>query len=361
MTATLTPTSVEELTAAVRVHRRVLVVGARTKPRLSAVADDVVLISTAALRGIVEYEPSEFTVTAFAGTPVREIAAALADKGQYLPFDPVWFEAGSTLGGAVAAGINGAGRLRYGGLRDFILGVRFIDGSGRALRVGGKVVKNAAGFDLPKFFVGSLGRFGALAEVTFKVFPKPVADLTLALAVADAKAATVILTAAAAARWECDALEYAPTRETIYVRLRGPASAIDAIAREILVRYPGERLAPADEPWACLREFGWVPAGSAFFKMAIALGQVEKFCRLAPELRCGHFHVGAGGNVAYLALSAEAPLVEKLDTTLRAWNLGALALRGDVPLWLGARGEGPIVAAVKKALDPENRFLSLAE
>ena len=115
---------------------------------------------------------SEFTFTALAGTPVREIAAALAERGQYLPFDPMLREAGATLGGTVAAGLSGPGRFRYGGLRDFILGVRFVDGEGRLLRLGGKVVKNAAGFDLPKFFVGSLGRFGVLAEMTFKVFPK---------------------------------------------------------------------------------------------------------------------------------------------------------------------------------------------
>ncbi len=277
MSAPLTPASVEELADVVRAHPRVLAVGARTKPRLSQVADNVTLVSTTALRGITEYEPSEFTITALAGTPVREIAAALAEKGQYLPFDPVWLDAGSTLGGAVAAGINGAGRQRYGGLRDFILGVRFIDGSGRALRVGGKVVKNAAGFDLPKFFVGSLGRFGALAELTFKVFPQPAANLTLALSAPDPSAATAMLTAAAATRWECDALEYAPTRQTIYVRLRGPAAGIGALAQEILVRYPGKKLEEADLPWVCLREFGWVPADAAFFKIAITPSLIGKF------------------------------------------------------------------------------------
>lgn len=361
MSAVLTPTSVEELAATVRAHPRVLAVGARTKPRLSQVADNVTLISTAALRGIIEYEPSEFTITALAGTPVREIAAALADKGQYLPFDPVWLEAGSTLGGAVAAGVNGAGRVRYGGLRDFILGVRFVDGSGRLLRVGGKVVKNAAGFDLPKFFVGSLGRFGVLAELTFKVFPRPAADLTLALRAPDPATATLMLNAAAATRWECDAIEYAPTKKTIYVRLRGPAPALTALAGEILARYPGEKLAAPSEPWGCFQEFGWIPAGAAFFKIAITSGLVEKFCQLADELATTHYHIGAGGNVAYLALPVDPRVIGKLDETLRGWGLTALALRGDVPLWLGATGEGPITAAVKHALDPENRFLSLSE
>jgi FAD/FMN-containing dehydrogenase len=93
-------------------------------------------------------------------------------------------DSGATLGGTVAAGLSGAGRFRFGGLRDFILGVRFVDGTGRVLRMGGKVVKDAAGFDLPKFFVGSLGRFGVLAQITFKVFPRPASTMTLRLSAA---------------------------------------------------------------------------------------------------------------------------------------------------------------------------------
>ena len=108
------PQTPTELAEAVRSAPRVLVVGAGTKPRLSQVADDVVRISTAKLRGIVEYEPSEFTFTALAGTPVSEIAAALAERGQYLPFDPLFARAGATLGGTVASGVSGPGRFRHG-------------------------------------------------------------------------------------------------------------------------------------------------------------------------------------------------------------------------------------------------------
>ena len=201
VSATLTPTTPAELAEAVRSQPHVLAVGARTKPRLSQVPDEVVLLCTRALRGIFEYEPDEFTFTALAGTSVREIGQALAEKGQYLPFDPMWLEAGATLGGTVAAGVSGPGRFRFGGVRDFILGVRFVDGQGRLLRMGGKVVKNCAGFDLPKFFVGSLGRYGVLAEVTFKVFPSPASRLTLKLTTSGAEAAAKVLMDAANSRW----------------------------------------------------------------------------------------------------------------------------------------------------------------
>ena len=93
---TLTPATPAELAEAVRANPRVLVTGAGTKSRLSAVSGDWTRLSTARLSGIVEYEPSEFTFTALAGTPVREIAATLAAQGQYLPFDPLFVEAGAT-------------------------------------------------------------------------------------------------------------------------------------------------------------------------------------------------------------------------------------------------------------------------
>src|SRR5262245_29310303 len=102
MPATLSPASLAELTEAVRSAPRVLATAARTKPRLSAV--DAVKLSTSRLRGILEYDPSEFTFTALAGTPLRDIVAALAERGQYLPFDPPLLGGGATLGGAVAAG-----------------------------------------------------------------------------------------------------------------------------------------------------------------------------------------------------------------------------------------------------------------
>src|SRR5215471_15220037 len=111
MSETLAPASVLELVEAVRSTPRLLAVGAGTKPRLSAVNCTKIFIRR--LSGIVEYEPSEFTFTALAGTPISEIDAALAERGQYLPYDPTLVRAGATLGGTVAAGLNGSGRFRF--------------------------------------------------------------------------------------------------------------------------------------------------------------------------------------------------------------------------------------------------------
>ncbi|MBM3852343.1 MAG: FAD-binding protein, partial [Verrucomicrobia bacterium] len=277
--APLKPSTPEELAAAVRAAERIVVLGAGTKPRLCAHAHNRTRISMTALRGIAEYEPSEFTFTARAGTPVREIAAALGERGQYLPFDPLLAEAGATLGGTVAAGLNGPGRWRFGGLRDFILGVRFVDGEGRLLRMGGKVVKNAAGFDLPKFFVGSAGRYGALAEISFKVFPRPAARRTLRLAAPDDGAKVRLLTECAGTRWELDALEAAVDEPAVYARLGGPAEAIAALGAEMLARYPGVVLPEieADELWRAIGGFAWAHADGALAKFALTPLQVPEF------------------------------------------------------------------------------------
>jgi len=353
MSAPFSPSTPAELADAVCSAPKVIAVGAGTKPRLAAVGDEFVWLSTAKLRGIVEYEPSEFTFTALAGTPVREIAEALAEKGQYLPFDPLFTEAGATLGGTVASGVSGPGRFRFGGLRDFILGVRFVDGGGRLMRLGGKVVKNAAGFDLPKFFAGSLGRFGALAEITFKVFPRPATTRTLQLAAKDAAGMSAIFSVAGSARWELDALEASPAEGAVYARLAGPAVALDALAAEIFARWSGSTLAvdAAREFWCGVGEAGWAHAGGALVKVALAPEQVPAFVAQLEDGVRGW--VSAGGNVGYLSLPR--------GTSLSVLPWPAVTLRGDAPLWPGARPRFEVMRAVKVALDPQNRFPQLDE
>lgn len=350
MSTLLTPTSVAEFAEAIRAHPAVLAIGAQTKPRLSAVNDAVVRLSTLKLSGIVEYEPDEYTFTARAGTQLSDLAATLAEKGQYLPFDPPLMGSGATLGGTVAAGLSGPGRFRYGGLRDFILGVQFIDGAGRTLRLGGKVVKNAAGFDLPKFFVGSLGRYGVLTELTLKVFPRPARALTLRLPVATTSAAVDILTTVGRSRWEAEAVDINPHGDAVLVRLAGPAESLSIIAQEIFKHWPGEILTDigAKQIWHELAEFSWAEASNSFLKLAITPAQIPALLT-ATRQSGGRAHISAGGNLALVALPAGVE-----PTSL---GLPALMLRGVGPLWSRAVLPRPtIFAAVKAALDPENRF-----
>jgi glycolate oxidase FAD binding subunit len=357
---TLAPKTIDELAGMVRATPKLLPVGSGTKPRLSRV--EAVKVSTAGLSGLVEYDPSEFTFTALAGTPVRDIMAQLAQRGQYLPFDPPLHEAGATLGGTVAAGLNGPGRFRLGGVRDFILGVRFVDGLGRVLRAGGKVVKNAAGFDLPKFFVGSCGRFGVLAELTFKVLPRPAASLTLRLEVETIDAAARILIEAGRSRWEPDALDVLPGGRAVCVRLTGPAVGLEGLASDVFARWPGRKLSPeeARTTWADLGEFRWAHAGGWLIKVPVTPAILPEFSRAMASVAEHTTQISGGGNVAYVSLAgagSQAPI----DSTLAKLGLSALTLRGEGPLWLGVQPRPAIVDAIKQALDPENRFPSLRD
>ncbi len=355
MTALLSPTTVEELADAVRAHPRLLAVGAGTKPALSAL-DGFTRLSTRRLNGIVQYDASEFTFTALAGTPLQDLIAALKVSGQYLPFDPPLAGAGATLGGTVAAGLDGPGRFRFGGLRDFILGVRFVDGEGRLLRMGGKVVKNAAGFDLPKFFVGSLGSFGVLAEITFKVFPCPPATLTLRLPVADAPAMGRLLQGAANTPWEFDALEGSLTERSVLARLRGPAAALASLATEVTRRWPGEILSGEAERalWQGLADFSWAHPDGPCWKIPLTCAALPAFSQLASAIDDARSWIGSGGNVAFLSVPEAQRQAAEQKIALSGFS--ALTLRGASTRWHGPRRDHRIAGAVKAALDPNHRF-----
>ena len=348
-----------ELCDAIRAHPRVLAVGARTKPRLSQCDESVELISTRRLSGIVEYDPGEFTFTALAGTPLREIRDALAARGQYLPFDPPLVESGATIGGTVAAGLSGPGRFRYGGLRDFILAVQFADGTGQLLRGGAKVVKNAAGFDIPKFLVGSCGRFGVLTEVTFKVFPTPQSWLTLRVPCANAMEAAAHIAQGASARWELDALEYLPGEGCLCTRIGGPAEANAALAAEIQCTWPGAMIladAEATALWSDLREFTWARVDGVLAKIPSTLAALESIASGVAKISGARAYFSAAGNVAYVSLQSSDALMI-LDAELRALALSGLILRGDgAPVRIGITCEQAIAEGVRAVFDPEHRF-----
>ena len=128
-------------------------------------------LDTRALAGISSYEPTELVVTARAGTPLAELEAVLAEKGQVLAFEPPHFGPGSTVGGMVAAGLSGPSRVAAGGLRNHVLGVTMLNGRGEVLTFGGQVMKNVAGYDVSRLMAGSMGVLGVICEVSLKVLP----------------------------------------------------------------------------------------------------------------------------------------------------------------------------------------------
>ncbi|HEY7781082.1 MAG TPA: FAD-binding oxidoreductase [Ktedonobacterales bacterium] len=179
------PASDEELAAALAFANdqglAVIIRGGGTQMDMGAPSRaGEILISTAALDGIVEHAPHDQTITVRAGTPIAALQARLAESRQWLALDSV-LAPGATIGGIIATNASGARRLRYGGVRDQLLGVRVALADGTIARGGGKVVKNVAGYDLPKLFTGALGTLGVVLAATFRLYPLPAASRTVVL------------------------------------------------------------------------------------------------------------------------------------------------------------------------------------
>ena len=210
-----------------------------------AIRGDV--LDTTGYRGIVEYEPTELVITARCGTPLAEIEAAMRERGQMLAFEPPHFGARATLGGCVAAGLSGPRRAYAGAARDFVLGIRMLDGKGNALNFGGRVMKNVAGYDVSRLMVGSLGTLGVILEVSLKALPLPVAETTLRREQSQAEAIALMN------EWAGKPLPISATCHAgnlLYVRLSGAAAAVRA-ARE---KIGGEELTDSTPFWSSVRE-----------------------------------------------------------------------------------------------------------
>jgi glycolate oxidase FAD binding subunit len=188
---TLSPADEAELSATVAdaaASRTPLeIAGGGTRAALGRPVQAERTLSTRGLSGIRLYEPGALTLVVGAGTRMAEIETALAAEGQMLPFEPIDHRAllgttgEPTIGGAVAVNASGPRRIQRGACRDAMIGVRFVDGTGRAIANGGRVMKNVTGLDLVKLMAGSHGTLGVLSEIGFKVLPAPQASETVLL------------------------------------------------------------------------------------------------------------------------------------------------------------------------------------
>jgi glycolate dehydrogenase FAD-binding subunit len=192
------------------------------------------VLETAPLAGITSYEPTELVVTAGAGTPLAELEALLAERGQCLAFEPPHFAGGATVGGMVAAGLSGPARASVGSMRDYVLGLTMINGRGEVLIFGGQVMKNVAGYDVSRLVAGSLGTLGLIAEVSLKVLPVAPAEATLKFEMSQAEALRRLNAWGGqplplnASCWVDDAGVH-----TLFLRLRGAVAAVEAACQTL--------------------------------------------------------------------------------------------------------------------------------
>ncbi len=173
-------------------------------------------LETGGLSGVTLYEPGALTLVARAGTPVSEVEAVLAEEGQALAFEPMDHRAimgtdgAPTIGGVVAANLSGPRRVIAGACRDFLLGVRYVSGTGEIVKNGGRVMKNVTGYDLVKLMAGAHGTLGVLTEVSLKVLPAASARAVLKIHGEDTVNAVKTMSEALGTPYEVSGAAYAP-------------------------------------------------------------------------------------------------------------------------------------------------------
>ncbi len=294
------------------------------------------VLDTRLLAGIVAYEPTELVITVQGGTLLADVEAVLATAGQMLPFEPPHFAAGATIGGVVAAGLAGPRRAAtngyYGAVRDFVLGVKLVDGRGDVLSFGGQVMKNVAGYDVSRMIAGSLGTLGVIAEVSLKVLPQPVATRTLRLTIRDAAQAIEKLNLWGGLPMPLTASAYCDG--DLSLRLEGAQAAVDAAARKL----GGERIEAAQAAlfWARVRDHK-----DPFFDASPALWRISLPSTAIPLALSGAQLIEWGGALRWLASDAPATLIRK----------AALQAGGHATLFR-ASDEARSLAGVFTPLDP---------
>ena len=280
----LSPMSEAELCSAIKDATGPLkIIGGGTRPIGNPVTGEV--LSTAKMSGITLYEPGALTIVAQAGTPVADIEEALAAENQRLPFEPMDHRSmfgtpgTPTIGGVVAANVSGPRRIQAGACRDSLIGVRFVDGLGTAIKNGGRVMKNVTGYDLVKLMAGSYGTLGVISEVSFKVLPATGARAVLLINGQSASEAVCAMSAALGSPFEVSGAAYTPSgvdgHPVTMLRLEGFEDSVAYRVKELSQLLGGDikvELDPVNskEGWEWVRDVkGFAESKGDIWRMSV--------------------------------------------------------------------------------------------
>lgn len=239
----LTPQFQERVKAAVAAAKPLRIVGGGTKDFYGrSLQGDILDVSQH--RGVVDYEPTELVITVRSATRLTEVKQVLSEAGQMLAFEPPGFGEAATIGGTIACGFSGPRRPYTGAARDFVLGVKCINGRGDLLEFGGQVMKNVAGYDVSRLMTGALGSLGLLTQISLKVLPVPEFETTLVLSL-DAASAIETMNQLAGRPLPLSAASH--DGEKLSIRLSGTEQGVRAAMREI-----GGEVQASNDYWEAL-------------------------------------------------------------------------------------------------------------
>jgi glycolate oxidase FAD binding subunit len=373
----------EIVRGAVGSPERLRLVGGATKAGIGRPAQDEATLSSVALTGITLYEPAEMVVAARAGTPLAEVQALLAARGQMLPFEPMDHRSlmgttGEPTFGAVAAANNsGPRRINAGAARDSLIGVRFINGRGQAIKSGGRVMKNVTGLDLVKLMAGSWGTLGLLTEVTFKVLPVQERVATLAFPDLDDARAIAALSAALGSPFELTGAAHLPAgieggAARTLMRIEGFSESIDyrlGELRRLLKRFGQPEIVEGEAGtalWARIRDAASFaePRSAAVWRISTAPTRGPAVTAAIGAQRDARWFYDWGGGLVWLATDAGGDAgAEVVRAAVRAQGGHATlvrapdAVRAAVPVFEPlAEPLMRITAGIKAAHDPHGLF-----
>lgn len=341
------------------------------------------VVSMSRMDGVAHYEPADMTLTAGAGVRMHALADRLGANGQCFPADGPGCDRG-TLGAVVACGVSGPLQGRYGRVRDNVLGLEVVTGDGRLLRIGGRVVKNVAGYDMVRLFTGSRGSLGVITRVSVRLFPLPLADVTLCFRGGSAADAVAMARAAATGAFPVAAVEVAGGGMVLVVRLLGGSEEVEearARVTQCLGTPSGEVLRDGESAALHRQRIGWeggravvarlkaLPARlgrtmECAERVAALLGNAGSGAwerRVAADALCGLVRVK--GDCPPSRVDAVAECLASARDEMEAGG-GSLTL-SEAPRDLAARvgwtgaggGEGELAERIKALFDPDSVFV----
>jgi glycolate oxidase FAD binding subunit len=325
------------------------------------------MVSTAKLNRIIEHAPGDMTITVEAGATIEQVQRELAPHGQRLALDPLW-PSDSTVGGVIATNDSGALRLRYGGVRDLIIGITVVLPDGTIAKSGGKVVKNVAGYDLPKLMSGALGTLGIITRAVFRLHPLPETSRSLSFSFTNRESANQFMlsvTDSIAVPTGLQMRTDASGLVEVDVRLDGISAGVTA-QTELVHRLAGgtKPMAPASDPWQT-REQLWENAGSpTICKLSMLpnqLASTAEFVREALSVDAEWSFVMQSTGLCWLRVDAgdQTPaFISALRSLLASTGGTAVlleapaAVRREVDVWGEAGSALPLMKRIKEQFDP---------
>jgi glycolate oxidase FAD binding subunit len=306
-----------------------------------------VTLSTARLNRVIEHAWADLTVTVEAGCTVAELQRTLALHGQRLAIDPLWPEQ-ATIGGILAANDSGALRLRYGGLRDLIIGITLVLADGTIAKSGGKVVKNVAGYDLPKLATGALGTLGLITRAVFRLHPLPQNVRTLSIAARDADDAQKTMDAIQNSQLAHSALQVRFTsgaRPQVDVLLEGTEAGI--AAQEAVVRNLAQPAVVSEgsaDVWNARQQL-WEQPGT-IAKFGVLPAEIGNIAGQLPDA------VVQATGIGWARLETGATLELRASIERRGGSLVIVRDAQGLDAWGSAGDALPLMRALKQQFDP---------